>query len=57
MIKDLNGLTVLMLVVTILACYLLSLALHKARQGNGWMSYDTVGGVPYCGSWHTIFFI
>ena len=38
MIKDLNGLTVLMLVVTIL-------------------SYDTVGGVPYCGSWHTIFFI
>ena len=51
MIKDLNGLTVLMLVVTILAAIFLAWLYTKPG------SYDTVGGVPYCGSWHTIFFI
>ena len=53
MIKDLNGLTVLMLVVTILAA--IFLAWLYTKPGKKWlMSYDTVGGVPYCGSWHTI---
>ena len=45
MIKDLNGLTVLILVVTILAVSL-SLGFTQSPARNGWTSYDTVGGVP-----------
>ena len=48
MIKDLNWIDSVDARCYHFSRYLLSLALPQSPARNGWMSYDTVGGVPYC---------